>query len=116
MYVGVNHVDAFLCYLQISIEKISSMRFRTLPMWLGMGWLAGLQFGCMGSEQTKGVRTAMAKLIEFHVPEHFQPRALDLPEGHRAKVIEFRPRKRDTNATVNYEPLPGSVQRSAVPE
>src|SRR5262249_41357718 len=116
MYVRGAYVAALLCYLHSFVEKISSLRFSTLPVRLGVGWHAGLQFGCMGSKQTEGVRINVAKLIEFYVPEHFRPRVSNPPEEQRGRVIEFRPREKDANKTVNYESLPGSVQRSAVPE
>jgi hypothetical protein len=88
-------VDAILCCLQVFVEKISSVRFRALPMRLGVGRRSRSQFRCVGGEQAEGVGIAVAKLIEFYVPEKYRPRVLKvLPEG-RGEVIEFRPRTAD---------------------
>jgi len=53
------------------------------------------QFRCVGGEQAEGLGIAMAKLIEFYVPERFRPRASEVPVEDRGKVIEFRPRNEE---------------------
>ena len=85
-------VGAILCCLQNVIEEISSVRFRAVPMWLGVGRYSGSQFRGMGGEQAEGLGTAVAKLIEFYVPENFRPRVSEGARENRGKVIEFRPR------------------------
>ena len=88
-------MDAILCRLQGSVEEISSVRFRALPVWLGVGRYSGSQFRCVGGEQAEGLGIAVAKLIEFYVPERFRPRASEVPPENRGKVLEFRPRNGD---------------------
>ena len=88
-------MDAILCCLQGSVEEISSVRFRALPVWLGVGRYSGSQFRCVGGEQAEGLGIAVAKLIEFYVPERFRPRASEVPPENRGKVLEFRPRNGD---------------------
>jgi hypothetical protein len=92
----VGDVDAILCYLQGFIEEVSSVRFRALSMWMGVGRYSRSQFRGVGGEQAEGLGNAVAKLIEFYVPEGFRPRALEVPAEDRGKLIEFRPRDVDT--------------------
>jgi hypothetical protein len=91
----VGDVDAILCCLQGSVEEISSVRFRALSMWMGVGRYSRSQFRCVGGEQAEGLGIAVAKLIEFYVPESFRRRASEVPPEDRGKVIEFRPRNVD---------------------
>ena len=90
-------MDAILCCLQGSLEEISSVRFRTLSMWMGVGRYSRSQFRCVGGEQAEGLGIAVAKLIEFYVPESFRPRRSEVPAEDRGKVIEFRPRDVDAS-------------------
>ena len=90
-------MDAILCCLQGSLEEISSVRFRALPVWLGVGRYSGSQFRCVGGEQAEGLGIAVAKLIEFYVPERFRSRASEVPPEDRGRVIEFRPRNVDAS-------------------
>ncbi len=85
-------MDAILCRLQSFIEKVAFVRFRALPMWVGVGRLAGSQFGAVGTRtKLKGRKIMMAKVIEFYVPDTFRTRGVQGPTGDRGKVIEFRP-------------------------
>lgn len=90
-----SYVDAILRCLQVSDEEVSSVRFRALPVRLGVGRRPRSQLRGMGGEQAEGMGTTVAKLIEFYVPENFRPRVLKvLPDGG-GKVIEFPPRTVD---------------------
>jgi hypothetical protein len=93
----VGDVDAILCCLQGSVEEISSVRFRALSMWMGVGGYSRSQFRYVGGEQAEGLGIAVAKLIEFYVPEGFRPRTSVVPVEHRGRVIEFRPRNVDAS-------------------
>ena len=98
----VGNVDAILCYLQGFIKKISSVRFRALPVRLGVGRRSRSQFGCVGGEQAEGVGIAVAKLIEFYVPIGF--RAPERPaHAPRGVVIEFRSRNAEPSGRIGKE-------------
>ena len=99
----VGNVDAILRCLQNVIKKISSVRFRALPVRLGVGRRSRSQFGCMGGEQAEGVGTAVAKLIEFYVPTSF--RAPERPARARSCgiVIEFRARNAEPSGRIGNE-------------
>ena len=86
-------MDAFLCYLQKLVKKVSSVRFRALPVRLGVGRHSRSQFRCLGGEQVEGDGIAMARLIEFYVPNGFRPRQRQAPEQCSGIVIEFRGRE-----------------------
>ena len=88
-------MDTILCCLQIFIEEISSVRFRAVSMWMGVGGYSRSQFRGVGGEQAEGLGITVAKLIEFYVPEGFRPRVSAVPAEDRGKVIEFRPRNVD---------------------
>lgn len=88
-------MDAILCCLQGAFEEISSVRFRAVSMWMGVGGYSRSQFRGVGGEQAEGLGNPVAKLIEFYVPERFRPRASEVPPEDRGKVIEFRPRDSD---------------------
>lgn len=93
-------MDAILCRLQSSAEKIAPMRFRALPMWVGVGWRTRSKLGCLGSnEPTEGLGLIVAKLIEFYVPENFRMPALQVPAKHPGKVIEFHPQNAGASDT-----------------
>ena len=86
-------MDAIVRRLQSIIEKIASVRFRALPVWVGVGRLAGSQFGDMEArKKRRRGDTTMAKVIEFYVPETFRMPVSQLPRAARGTVIAFRPR------------------------
>jgi len=64
-------------------------------MWMGVGGHSRSQFRRLGGEQAEGLGIAVAKLIEFYVPERFRPRPSVIPAEDRGRVIEFRPRNVD---------------------
>ena len=91
---GQINVDAILCNLQSVIKETATVRFRALPMRLGVGRPAGSEYGRL--ESSTGVERlghAVAELIKFYVPRKFQPRTVRLVRKNRGKVIEFRPRE-----------------------
>lgn len=99
-------MDAILCCLQSLIEKVASMRFRTLPVWVGVGWLAGSQFGCMGTRKKLTIGdTTVAKVIEFYVPDSFRKKELLTPGECRGRVIEFKSRHSDGAGLAGREEL-----------
>ena len=84
-------MDAIVRHLQSFIEKIAFVRFRALPVWVGVGRPAGSQFGGLGTRKKLKDRCAtVAKVIEFYVPETFRTRATRVSSQDRGKVIEFR--------------------------
>lgn len=93
---GGTHVDAILRRLQIFITEVASVRFRALPVRLGVGRHTGSQFGHLGNEQDERLGLAVAQLIEFYVPDNFR-RTFQVPSDPRGKVIEFP--KRNVDAT-----------------
>jgi len=62
---------------------------------MGVGWTARSELRSVGREQAEGIGTAVAKLIEFHVPKGFRLRVLKVVSEERGRVIEFRPRNAD---------------------
>src|SRR5262252_4243768 len=90
---GSKHVDAILCRLQSFVEKVALVRFRALPVWVGVGRVTRSQFGALGPRtKLKGGNTTMAKVIEFYVPDSFQKLPPEAPQEHRGKILMFRPR------------------------
>ena len=79
---------------------------------VGNGRACRIAVQLYGKRRTKpGAGCAMAKLIEFHVPDKFREPSLRTPAEHRGRVIEFRPRpvkQGDTNP--GERPSPSTVQ------
>lgn len=68
----MSDVDAILCHLQELVEETASMRFRSLPVRVGVGGHSGLQLGRVGDESNDRVGAAtLAKLIEFDAADRF---------------------------------------------
>jgi len=63
-------VDAMLCSVRADSQKSQVMGPRPLRMRLGMV-------------------TAMAKVIEYYVPEKFRKQAKRIPPKERGKIIQF---------------------------
>jgi hypothetical protein len=76
-----SYVDAFMCNLQGVTTEVASLRFRPLPMRLGVA----------RKRRSIEIRTdkQMAKIIAFYVPNHFRKNGKWIPQGNRGKVIEF---------------------------
>ena len=77
---------------------------------VGNGRACRIAVQLYGKRRTKlGAGSAMAKLIEFHVPDNFRSPKLRTPtEEQRGRVIEFRPRpvkQGGTNPGVRPSPL-----------
>ena len=100
-----NHVDAILCRLQSLIKKVASLRFCALPLRMGVGGHTRSQFRRLGNEQDERLGPAVAKLIEFHIPDTFRRSASPIPGEHAGKVIEFRRRDADAHSTNGDEGL-----------
>ena len=114
---GGGCVDAIVRRLQSIIEKIASVRFRAMPVWVGVGRLTGSQFGYMGArKKRRSGDTTVAKVIEFYVPKTFRMPVSQLPRAAGGTVIAFRPRPANTldssgsSRTCEFEPR----SRSAV--
>jgi len=97
-------VDEILCRLQSFVEKTALVRFRTLPVWVGVGRVTRSQFGAVGPRtKLKGGDTTMAKIIEFYVPDSFHNLPPEAPKEHRGKVLVFRPRIEDLGEMASDE-------------
>ena len=109
-------MDAILCRLQSFVEKVTLVRFRALPVWVGVGRVTRSQFSDLGTRaKLKGGNTTMAKVIEFYVPDNFRDLPPEAPQGHRGKILIFRPRP--TNLVeIDSEKTHHSVQIKSVSE
>ncbi len=81
--MGGKYVDAFLRGVQGAITKIKALRFCPLSVRLGMEGL-----GLSGNDvDEKGA--AVAKVIEFYVPNSFRKKEKWVPPQERGKILEF---------------------------
>ena len=86
-------MDAILCRLPSFVAKVVFARFRTLPVWLGVGRVARSRFSVVGPKrELKNRDTSMGKVIEFYVPDGFDNLPPEVQVKDRGKVIVFRPR------------------------
>jgi len=93
LFGGSKYVDEILCRLQSFVEKVALVRFRALPVWMGVGRLTRSRFGVVRARtKLKGGDTTMAKIIEFYVPDGFHNLPPEVPKEHRGKILMFRPR------------------------
>lgn len=76
-------MDAFLCGVQGALTKTSAMRFRPLPVRVGMAGSRGI------TKQAGEKGGVVAKIIEFYVPSNFQKKEKWVPARNRGKIIEF---------------------------
>ena len=63
-------MDAVLCRMQEGAQEAEAVRAYSLPMRMG-------------------VVTAVAKIIEYYIPESFQKKAAWIPPDQRGKIIQF---------------------------
>ena len=63
-------MDAMLCRVPPGADEIQIARPHSLPMRLG-------------------VVTAVAKIIEYYIPESFRKKAAWIPPDQRGKIIQF---------------------------
>ena len=82
-------MDAFMCGLQNALAKITALRFCSLSVWLGMAGSREL------SKPVGQKGAAVAKVIEFYIPNNFRWKGKWIPPQDRGKIIEFslQPRK-----------------------
>jgi hypothetical protein len=103
-------VDAILRHLQIFIKEVASVRFRALPVRLGVGRHTGSKFGRLGNEQDERLGLVVAQLIEFYVPDNFRL-TLQVPSEPRGKVIEFPQRNVPPNDGAGCAKIAECLQR-----
>jgi hypothetical protein len=76
-------VDAFMCGLQSTLAKITPLRFCSLSVWMGMA-------RSTVSKRLEQKGAAVAKVIEFYIPNNFRWRGKWIPPQSCGKIIEFR--------------------------
>jgi hypothetical protein len=81
--MGERYVDAILCGLQVALTKIKALRFGPLSVRLGMARSRAIT----KDKRQKGA--AVAKIIEFYVPDSFRRREKWVPPQNRGKILEF---------------------------
>jgi hypothetical protein len=89
--LGDNHVDEVMCRMQGAYKKAAIVRFRPLPMRMGMAGARKRR-----TEMTRrGLASSEAKpvtnVVEFYIPTTFRKRLKVTFQQGRGKLIEFRP-------------------------
>ena len=73
-----------MCNVQSALAKSAALRFCSLPVRVGMARLREVikRSGQRGA--------AMAKVIEFYIPNNFRRKVKWIPPQSSGKIIEFR--------------------------
>ena len=75
-------MDAFMRALQRALAKITALRFCSLSVRVGMA-------RSLKVSKREGRGLAVAKIIEFYIPNRFQWKTKWIPPQDRGKIIEF---------------------------
>ena len=89
--LGKNHVDEVMCRMQGPSKEVAIVRFRPLPMRMGMAGArkrrADMTRRGLASSEAKPV----TNVVEFYIPTTFRKRLKVTLQQGRGKLIEFRP-------------------------
>ncbi len=72
-----------MCDLQSALAKIAALRFCLLPVRMGVVGVREV------NKPSKPKGAAVAKIIEFYVPDSFRRKEKWIPPQDRGKIIEF---------------------------
>jgi len=72
-----------MCGLQSTLAKIKALRFCSLSVWMGVARSSAV------SQTSRAKGAAVAKIIEFYIPNSFRWRGKWIPPQNCGKIIEF---------------------------